>query len=372
MTTPDRPTAIGDTTRGGGNDGLAGLVDAGLLTHEAAAALETVVRRHAVAVTSALGALIDPADPADPIARQFLPDPAESLVRPEERADPIGDAAHMPVKGLVHRYPDRVLLMPAGICAAYCRFCFRRTRVGSNAAVLTAAELAACLDYVRARPAIWEVILSGGDPLVLAPRRLGNLVTALNAIGHVDVVRVHTRLPVADPQRVTPALAAALRAPDTAVWAALHVNHPRELTPAALAAIRRLRDAGVALVSQTVLLRGVNDDAAVLEALFRALVKAQVKPYYLHHADLAPGTGHFRSGVEDGRALVRALRGRVSGLCQPTYVLDLPGGHGKVPAGPCWLDGSDAAGWHATAPDGSVHRYPPAAGDAVTSGDGAG
>lgn len=351
--------------------GLVRLVRAGVLAPERTAALEAVARRHAVAVAPDLCALIDPADPADPVARQYVPDEAELTGRPEERGDPIGDAAHMPVEGLVHRYPDRVLLMPGAACAAYCRFCFRRTRVGTGAAALGPAELDACLDYIRARPAIWEVILSGGDPLVLAPRRLGALVAALDAISHVGVVRVHTRLPVVDPRRITPALTGALATTDSALWVAVHVNHPRELTAVALAAIRRLIDAGAALVSQTVLLRGVNDDPAVLEALFRALVRARVKPYYLHHADLAQGTGHFRTGIEDGRALMGALRGRVSGLCQPTYVLDLPGGHGKVPAGPCWLEGSDAAGWRAEAPGGGVHRYPPTAGE-VSRADEAG
>jgi lysine 2,3-aminomutase len=366
-----RSGADAGTHRHPGDPGLARLVRAGVLPPERAAALDWVAGRHAVAVTPALCALIDPADPADPVARQYVPDAAELVERPEECGDPIGDAAHMPVAGLVHRYPDRVLLMATASCAAYCRFCFRRTRVGTGDAAPGPAELDACLDYIRARPDIWEVILSGGDPLVLAPRRLGALIAALDAIGHVGVVRVHTRLPVADPERVTPALAGALATADSALWLAVHVNHPRELTAAALAAIRRLIDAGAALVSQTVLLRGVNDDPAVLEALFRALVRARVKPYYLHHADLAPGTGHFRTGIEEGRALMRALRGRVSGLCQPTYVLDLPGGHGKVPAGPGWLEGCDAAGWRAEAPGGGTHRYPPGE-DRVSRADEAG
>lgn len=322
-------------------------------------ALDRVAARYAVAVTPEMVALIDPDDTADPIARQFVPAAEELVDRPGELADPIGDEAHSPVKGIVHRYPDRVLLKPLHACPVYCRFCFRRTMVGPGGAALTDAELTAALAYVRARPEIWEVILTGGDPMMLSPRRLARIVSALDALPHVGVIRLHSRVPAVDPGRLTPPLIGALAARDTAVWVALHVNHPRELTQAALDAIARLADAGIALVSQTVLLRGVNDDAATLTALFRALVRARVKPYYLHQGDLAPGTGHFRTGIAEGQALMRALRGSVSGLCQPTYMLDLPGGAGKVPIGPCHLTGSDEAGWRVIAPDGSAHAYPP-------------
>jgi lysine 2,3-aminomutase len=215
--------------------------------------------------------------------------------------------------------------------------------VGPGGDALNGEELAAALAYVAARPAIGEVILSGGDPLMLTPRRLADVMGALEAIAHVGVVRLHSRVPVTDTARIGPELLAALRPQRLAVWLAVHCNHPRELTPAALAALRRLADAGIPLLSQTVLLRGVNDDAGTLEALFRALVQARVKPYYLHHGDLARGTAHFRVGLAEGQALMRALRGRVSGLCQPTYVLDIPGGHGKAPVGPCYADIGDGA-----------------------------
>ncbi|NNG03803.1 MAG: lysine-2,3-aminomutase-like protein [Inquilinus sp.] len=323
------------------------------------AALAEVARRYAVAITPAMAALIDPADQADPIVRQFLPDAAELETQPGELADPIGDVAHSPVRGIVHRYPDRVLLKLLHACPVYCRFCFRREMVGPGGEALSPGELAAALDYIRERPAIWEAILTGGDPLLLSPRRLGETIGALDAIDHLGVIRLHTRVPTVAPERITPPLLAALATDDKAVWLALHVNHPRELTPAGLAAIRDLARAGVALVSQTVLLKGVNDDAATLETLFRALVKARVKPYYLHHADLAPGTAHFRTTLGAGQALVAALRGRLSGLCQPSYVLDIPGGHGKVPVGPCHLEGSDAGGWRVTDPAGRAHAYPP-------------
>jgi lysine 2,3-aminomutase len=265
------------------------------------------------------------------------------------------------VKGIVHRYPDRVLLKTLHACPVYCRFCFRREQVGPGGEALDGAELAAALDYIRGHTEVWEVILTGGDPLMLAPRRLAGIVAALDAIGHVGVIRLHSRVPVADPSRVSAELVAALRTERAAVYVALHCNHANELTAGPRAALRRLSDAGIPLLSQTVLLRGVNDDAATLEALFRALVQARVKPYYLHHPDLARGTGHFRLTIAEGQALMRALRGRVSGLCQPTYVLDIPGGHGKVPVGPCYVDLPQGGVAEVTDRNGGVHLYPPPA-----------
>ncbi len=298
-------------------------------------ALRRVAMRYAVAITPAMSRLIEPDRADDPIARQFMPDPAELDTAAGENADPIGDHVHEVVKGLIHRYPDRVLLKIVQVCAVYCRFCFRREMVGpENGAPLTDDELSAALGYIRATPAIWEVILSGGDPLVLSPRRVREVTAVLGEIDHVKVLRWHTRLPVVAPERITGELVAALRASRPAVWMALHVNHAKELTPEARAAISRLVDGGIAMVSQSVLLAGVNDDAETLEDLFRGLIEVRVKPYYLHHLDKAPGTGHFRTSISEGQALVASLRGRMSGLAQPTYVLDLPGGYGKVPMGP--------------------------------------
>jgi lysine 2,3-aminomutase len=338
------------------------LAAAGLIPSERRAGIEAVAARYSLALTPDMAELIDPTNPDDPIARQFVPDPAELDVRPEERADPIGDDAHSPVAGIVHRYPDRVLLKPVHVCAVYCRFCFRRETVGQGRA-LSRAELAAALDYIRAHPQVWEVILTGGDPLVLSPRRLRDIVGALAAIAHVKVIRVHTRVPVVEPARVTPALVRALKAPGKASYVVLHANHPRELTAAARAACARLVDAGIPMLSQSVLLRGVNDDAQVLGELMRALVECRIKPYYLHHGDLAPGTAHWRTGLDTGQALMRTLRGRFSGLCQPTYVLDIPGGHGKSPVGPNYL--VHVRGTNATARyevedfNGRRHGYPP-------------
>lgn len=336
------------------------LVAAGLVAPERRAALDAVAARYAVAITPAMADLIDPADAADPIARQFLPDAAELEVRPEERADPIGDDAHAPVDGIVHRYPDRVLLKLTHVCAVYCRYCFRREKVGpAKGRALPAAALDAALGYIAAHPEIWEVILTGGDPLVLSPRRLHDVVRRIAAMGHVKILRVHTRVPIAAPERITPALVAAIKAEGLATYVVVHANHPRELTAPARAACARFVDAGIPMLSQSVLLRGVNDDADTLSVLMRAFVEARIKPYYLHHADLAPGTAHLRTTLNEGQVLMRALHGRLSGLCQPNYVLDIPGGFGKSPVGPCYLHGDGAGEYTIEDFNGRSHGYPP-------------
>jgi lysine 2,3-aminomutase len=334
------------------------LVNAGLIAPTRASALESVLERYAMAIPPALAALIDRSDPDDPIARQFVPDPRELDLHPGELADPIGDDLKSPVRGVVHRYPDRVLLKLVSVCAVYCRFCFRREIVGPGHAGLDADELEAAFGYIRAHRKIWEVVLTGGDPLVLSPRRVAEVVAAIAEISHVKVMRWHTRLPIAAPERITDALARALTTGhDKAVYVALHANHERELTPAARAACARLIARGVAMVSQTVLLKGVNDDADTLEALMRALVETRVKPYYLHHGDLAPGTGHLRTTIADGQALMRALRQRVSGLAQPTYVLDLPGAHGKAPIGPAYIQSSGEGRYEIEGASGAARAY---------------
>jgi lysine 2,3-aminomutase len=336
------------------------LVASGLAAPEREAELEAVAARFAVAVSPDMAELIDAADPEDPIARQFIPDGRELVTTPEELADPIADRRLSPVKGIVHRYPDRVLLKPSHLCPVYCRFCFRREQVGPEGDTLTDAELEAALDYIRARPELWEVIVTGGDPFLLSPRRLAAIVAALDAIPHLGVIRFHTRVPMVSPRLVSRELVKALAA-EKPVYVAVHANHPRELTAAARAACLRLAKAGIPLLGQSVLLKGVNDDAATLTALFRGLVAMRVRPYYLHHPDLARGTAGFRPSLEQGRSLMRALRGRVSGLCQPTYVLDLPGGHGKVPVGPSYASPAAAGpGWEIADPQGATHHYPPA------------
>jgi lysine 2,3-aminomutase len=330
------------------------LAMAGLVTPSPA--LEAVAARYAVAVTPEMAALVT-RDPEGPMARQFLPDPRELETRPEESADPISDRRFTPVEGIVHRYPDRVLLKAVHVCPVYCRFCFRREMVGPAGDGLLAAEkLDAALDYIRANAAIWEVILTGGDPLVLSARRLERLIAPLAAIDHVKVIRIHSRVPLVDPERISGALVALLKACGKTVYVALHANHPDEFTMAGRNACARLIDGGIAMVSQSVLLKGVNDDAEILASLMRTFVENRIKPYYLHHPDLAPGTAHFRMTVEEGQALVASLRGRLSGLCQPHYVLDIPGGHGKAYVNAAEHD-SEGNGLTLTDFRGSRHRY---------------
>jgi lysine 2,3-aminomutase len=331
------------------------LTEAGLVPPERLPALEAVAARYAVAITPAMAQLIDPANANDPIARQFIPSSEELIASPGEDGDPIGDVIHSPVDGIVHRYPDRVLLKPTHTCAVYCRFCFRREMVGPEGlSNLTAAQLDAAFAYIAGHPEIWEVIVTGGDPFVLSPRRLADLMDRLEAIPHVKIVRFHTRVPAVDPGAVTDDLVAALKRSTKTVYVALHANHVRELTPAARAACARIVDAGIPMLSQTVLLRGVNDDPAVLADLMRAFVETRIRPYYLHHGDHAPGTAHLRTTLAEGQAIMKALRGTISGLAQPTYVLDIPGGHGKVPVGPNYL--ADGA---VEDPNGAVRPYPP-------------
>ena len=344
------------------------LVAHGLADAADLAGLKEVASRYAVAVTPDIAALIDPNDPADPIARQFIPSTEELSVQESENADPIGDDAHSPVAGIVHRYPDRVLLKVVHVCAVYCRFCFRREMVGpGKGSALSDSAYGTALDYIRAHKEIWEVILTGGDPLMLSPRRLAQVMTDLAGIEHVRIIRIHTRLPVADPSRISDDMVGALKVTGATVWVALHANHARELTAKARACVARLVDAGIPMVSQSVLLRGVNDSAPALEELMRAFVECRIKPYYLHHGDLAPGTGHLRTTLARGQALMLALRGRASGLCQPEYVLDIPGGAGKSPVGPSYLDAQNSVESEREAEMryrimdycGEAHLYPP-------------
>ena len=335
----------------------ADLVAAGLILRGREADIARVGAKYAIALTPDVVALIDHNDAHDPIARQFVPDVRERDTHPAELADPIGDHAKSPVPGLVHRYPDRVLLKIAHVCPVYCRFCFRREMVGPKLGeAMTPDDLAAALAYIRAHPEIWEVILTGGDPFVLSDRRITEVTQAVGEIPHVKILRWHTRVPVVDPARVTGDLVVALKASAKTVFVGLHTNHARELTRDARAAIAKLVDAGIPVVSQTVLLKGVNDNADTLDALMRALVEARVKPYYLHHGDLAPGTAHFRTTIAEGQALMRELRQRLSGIALPAYVLDIPGAFGKMPLNPESVL-KDGAAYLVTDPDGRVHAY---------------
>ena len=364
-----RDEAIQEPSRGSGplrsarDDGTlksaAELADAGLLDPSRAEALRAVEKRYSVAVTPEIATLIDPADPADPIARQFLPDLRELATRPEERSDPIGDDAFSPTEGLVHRYPDRVLLKLLSVCPVYCRFCFRRETVGlGKGASLSEAALDEAFAYIAERPEIFEVILTGGDPLALSARRLRAVAEKLAALPHVAVLRLHTRAPTAAPRLVTADRLEALKASGKALYMVLHVNHARELSAPARQAVACIQRAGISTLAQTVLLADVNDDAATLEQLMRALLAAQIKPYYLHHPDLAPGTGHFRLSLERGRELHAELARRISGVALPSYVLDIPGGFGKVPLQPSHLERDEDGGWRVRDRAGRWRPYP--------------
>jgi lysine 2,3-aminomutase len=346
------------------------LVAHGLAPASDLAVLQKVAARYAVAVTPDMAALIDPDDPDDPIARQFTPSVEELVRQPGEDPDPIGDHTHSPVTGIVHRYPDRVLFKLVHVCAVYCRFCFRREMVGpGKATALSQDAYEGAINYIRAHSEIWEVILTGGDPLMLSPRRLAEIMADIAALDHVRIIRIHTRVPVADPARISREMIAALKVEGATTWVALHANHARELTDGARAACAGIIDAGIPMVSQSVLLRGVNDNAGALEALMRTFVECRIKPYYLHHGDLAPGTSHLRTTLQHGQELMRALRGRVSGLCQPDYVLDIPGGHGKAPVGPNYLSQANSFSrereqfeetrYRVVDYCGDVHLYPP-------------
>ena len=306
------------------------LARAGLVALDAVPGLEAVAARYATAITPAMAALINKADPADPIGLQYIPDAAELIAAPHELEDPTADAPFTPVKGVVHRYPDRALLKPLLACPVYCRFCFRREKVGPDGGVLTEAELQEAFAWFEGNAAIREVILTGGDPLMLSARRLDEILRRLAGMAHIETLRIHTRVPVADPARITAALVAALRQAKP-MFIAVHANHAREFTPDAAGALARLADAGLPLLGQSVLLRGVNNDAASMEALLRAMLRNRIKPYYLHSLDAAPGTARFQVPEASGLRLMAALRGRLPGHALPLFVRETPMGGGKKP-----------------------------------------
>lgn len=342
----DRLTSLEDFAADGliGRDDVAGLAD--------------VADLYAIALTRQVAGLIDRTDTHDPIAAQYVPTPGERNVAARERSDPIGDKAHSPVPGLVHRYPDRVLLKAASVCPVYCRFCFRRAMVGpENGEPLSEADLECALAYIAHMPEVFEVIVTGGDPLMLSSRRIGRIGEALRTIDHVKIVRWHTRVPMVAAQLIDEARIAALKTAGKPVYVAVHANHAREFSSDARAALSRLADAGLVLVGQSVLLRGVNDEIETLADLMRAFVTNRVMPYYIHHLDPAPGTSHFRVPLERGQELVRQLRGHLSGLCQPTFVVDIPGGGGKVNASPSDVEIGADGRVVLTDRHGEKHRY---------------
>lgn len=312
------------------------LIQQNLISFEDKRELEKVANQFSIAITDEMIELIDPNDPNDPIAQQFIPSKKELTITANEKADPIGDHAFEPVKGITHRYPDRLLLKPLHTCPVYCRFCFRREDVGGDAKLMSPEELDAAMTYIAAHPEVWEVILTGGDPLLLSPRRLQDILDRLDKISHVKIVRIHSRVPIVDPKRITAELCDILKQSDKVIWLAIHANHPNEFTPNFKDAADLLSNSGIPLISQTVLLKGLNDKVEILDTLFRKFIEHKIKPYYLHHPDLAKGTSHFRLPIETGQALMRQLHTQISGICKPTYIYDIPGGYGKMPLTPSY------------------------------------
>ena|SRR3990167_10164596 len=315
---------------------LEALVQHALIKEKDIPVLKKALAHLPLAISQQMLQLIDQTTNNDPIARQFIPSENELNISPIERDDPIGDNAHQIVSGIVHRYPDRCLFMPVHICPVYCRFCFRKEKIGRSKTTLSQHETNAAINYISNHHEIWEVIITGGDPLILKPIQLQSIIERLNNIQHVEIIRIHTRIPVVEPHRIHTELIHALKC-DKPVYVVLHANHPKEFSKDATDACKNLVDAGIPMLSQTTLLKDINDNIEVLSDLMKCFIKNRIKPYYLHHADLVKGTSHFRTSIETGQQLMKQLRGRFSGLCQPTYVLDIPGGYGKVPIGPCYL-----------------------------------
>ncbi|MBE2215938.1 MAG: KamA family radical SAM protein [Opitutaceae bacterium] len=291
----------------------------------------------ALAITPYFFNLIDRDDPDCPLRKQLIPREGEMFVAPEEMLDSLGEDAHSPVPGIVHRYPDRVLFLVTDRCAAYCRYC-TRSRLVSNAQDYNFhPEYEQGLRYIEEHPEIRDVLLSGGDPLLLADRKLDHLLARLRAIKHVEFIRIGSRIPVFLPQRITPELCAVLKKHGP-VWMSIHVNHPRECTQDLKDACERLAFAGVPLGNQSVLLRGVNDDVDVMRALVHRLLRMRVRPYYLYACDLITGSAHFRVNVRKGIEIIRGLRGHTTGYAIPQFVIDAPGGGGKVPVNPDYIE----------------------------------
>jgi len=310
------------------------------LTDEEREAIARTGDRFRTAVTPYYAALMDPGDPGCPVRAQAVPRLAELERGPEDLADPLGEEAFMPVPGITHRYPDRVLFYVTHNCPVYCRHCTRKRKVSDPGSAANHDQLAAGLDYIARRPEVRDVLVSGGDPLTLSDDRLDALLGALRAIDHVEVIRLCTRNPVTLPQRITPALVERLRRHQP-LFVHTHFNHPRECTPEAARCLRRLADAGLNVANQMVLLRGVNDEPEVVRETNHWLLRQRCRPYYLFQADLAEGISHFRTPVAAGLAIVEALRGFTSGMAVPHYVIDAPGGGGKIPLVPDYVERHD-------------------------------
>ena len=311
----------------------------------------------AMAITPYFFNLIDVNDSNCPIRRQMIPRAEEMVTAPWEMADPCGEDEHMPVPGLVHRYPDRVLLLVTDRCAAYCRYCTRSRVVSGVGEQHLHTEFAEAIQYIREHTEVRDVLLSGGDPLLFSDERLEHILSQLRAIRHVEFLRIGTRIPVFLPQRITPELCAMLRKYHP-LWMSIHSNHPKEATHEVREACGRLADAGIPLGNQSVLLRGVNDNAAVMKELMHKLLMMRVRPYYIYQCDPVRGTHHLRTSVRRGIEIMEALRGHTTGYAVPQYVIDAPGGGGKVPIGPEYVLAHDKQRVIIRNYEGKVFEYP--------------
>lgn len=306
------------------------------LTEEEEKGIENCLGRFRMAITPYYLSLMDLEDPNDPIRKQAVPTEAELYFAPEEDADSLHEDTDSPVKGLTHRYPDRVLFLITDCCAAYCRHCTRRRMVGQTDSALPKEQIDACIEYIRNHPEVRDVLVSGGDVFMQTDENLEYVISSLRAIPHVEVIRLGTRTPVVMPQRITENLCNMLKKYHP-IWVNVHFNHPDEITPEASAACGRLADAGIPLGNQSVLLAGINDCVHVMKKLVNDLVKIRVRPYYIYACDLSLGLSHFRTPVSKGIEIIEALRGHTSGFCVPTFVVDAPGGGGKIPVMPNYV-----------------------------------
>lgn len=307
------------------------------LTDGERAAISATGERFRMAITPYYAALMDPDDPRCPVRMQAVPTLAELDVAPTDLADPLGEEAYMPVPGITHRYPDRVLFYVTHNCPVYCRHCTRKRKVSDPTSAANHGQLDRGLAYIAAHPEVRDVLVSGGDPLTLSDDRLDALLGAIREIPHVEVIRLCTRNPVTLPQRLTDALIARL-AQHQPLFVHTHFNHPRECTPEAARCLRRLADRGINVANQMVLLQGVNNDASAVKALNHWLLRQRCRPYYIFQADLAEGISHFRTPLADGLAIIEALRGHTSGMAVPHFVIDAPGGGGKIPLVPEYIE----------------------------------
>jgi lysine 2,3-aminomutase len=330
------------------------------LTPEEFAGTKLANHKLALAITPYFFNLIDPADEGCPIRRQVIPRVEETHTAPWEMTDPCGEDSHSPVPGLVHRYPDRVLFLVTDRCAAYCRYCTRSRLVSNASGYDFHPEFNRQIEYIRRTPAIRDVLLSGGDPLLFSDEKLDHLLSQLRAIPHVEFLRIGTRIPVFLPQRITPQLCTMLRKHHP-LFVSIHSNHPRELTTEVRDALGRLADAGVPLGNQSVLLRGVNDDPVVMKAHVQKLLRCRVKPYYLYQCDLIAGSAHLRASVRKGLEIMESLRGYTTGYAVPQYVIDAPGGGGKVPITPDYVLNRNQERVLIRNYEGNLFEYPEAA-----------